>query len=389
MLNLFRIIISLTIFWTMLSAPQAALLAAQGALGSWWRNVVPALLPFFILTEFLSRSGFIRALSVWLEPIMQPLFRLPGAAALGIILGFFAGSPTGGAIAAQLRAQRLISRNEGERLVAFCNNAGPLYIMITVTAALNQPALGVWLALAHYPLNLLWGFLLRFWAEKKTAPITSRRSAGKLLLAGWQAAFSRQATVQPLSQMLKESSLKALTNIGMIGAFMLIFSLLLLTLQQTGLLGLLQLALRPLCQCFGLPEDILPALSSGFFEMTLGIDRLAAGSAPLQAKLIGAAVILSWSGLSIHTQIAGVLNETDLTLKYYLPCRLLHSLAAPALLLAGLKLGLISLNSSTLPQFFNIPSPWQALSFWLLGSLLALLALLACSFLVVLTSRRR
>lgn len=372
----------------MLSQPQAALSAAQTALGSWWRNVLPALLPFFILTEFLSRSGFIRALSVWLEPVMQPLFRLPGAAALGIILGFFAGSPTGGAIAGQLRAQNLLSRNEGERLVAFCNNAGPLYIMITVTAALNQPALGFWLALTHYPLNLLWGFLLRFQAGK-AAPSPSSRSVRELLLAGWQAAFSRQVPVLPLSQILKESSLKALTNIGMIGAFMLVFSLLLLTLQQTGILGLLQLALRPLCQIFGLPDSIAPALSSGFFEMTLGVDRLAASDAPLQAKLLGAALILSWSGLSIHTQIAGVLNESDLTLKYYLPCRLLHSLAAPALLLAGLKFGLISLNSSTLPWIFSLPSPWQTLIFWLLGSLLALLALLGCSLLVVFQASRR
>lgn len=395
MLNLFRILISLTIFWTMLQQPQAALLAAQNALGSWWRNVLPALLPFFILTEFLSRCGFIRALSIWLEPIMQPLFRLPGAAALGIILGFFAGSPTGGAIAGQLRNQQLISRNEGERLTAFCNNAGPLYVMITVTAALQQPALGIWLALAHYPLNLLLGLLLRFFAPKENSPQPQTQSIRQLLAAGWQAAFGQQTKVQPLSQMLKESSFKALTNISMIGAFMLIFSLLLLTLRQTGLLSLLQILLQPICQLFGLPNSVLPALSEGFFEMTLGIDTLAASAAPLQAKLLCAVIILGWSGLSIHTQIAGVLNETDLTLKYYLPCRLLHCLAAPALLLGCQKFGLINIGSSTLPETnglfgilhllglaktFNV---WQTLAAWLLGSLICLLALLSCSFIIV------
>lgn len=383
MLNLFRILISLAIFLTMLHEPQAALLAAQNALGSWWRNVLPALLPFFILTEFLSRCGFIRALSIWLEPIMQPLFRLPGAAALGIILGFFAGSPTGGAIAGQLRTQGLLSRNEGERLTAFCNNAGPLYIMITVTAALQQPALGVWLALAHYPLNLLWGLLLRFFAHDETNSTAKAQSARQLFISGWQAAFGRQAPVQPLSQILKASSFKALSNIGMIGAFMLIFSLLLLTLRQTGFLSLLQMALQPLCQIFGLPNSVLPALSEGFFEMTLGVDTLAASSAPLQAKLLCAAIILGWSGLSIHTQIAGVLNETDLSLKYYLPCRLLHALAAPSLLLLCQKFNLINLSASALPVTPALPNVWQTLAGWLLGSLICLLALLACSFTIV------
>jgi len=390
MLNLFRILISLIIFLVMLQQPQAALLAAQNALGSWWRNVLPALLPFFILTEFLSRCGFIRALSIWLEPVMQPLFRLPGAAALGIILGFFAGSPTGGAIAGQLRSQGLVSRNEGERLCAFCNNAGPLYIMITVTAALQEPALGVWLALAHYPLNLLGGLLLRFFSSNTNPPAALNpnrpSSCRQLLLAGWQAAFGRQQAVQPLSQILKESSFKALNNIGMIGAFMLIFSLLLLTLRQTGILSLLQLAMRPLCQLFGLPPEVLPALSEGFFEMTLGIDTLAACSAPLPAKLLSASIILGWSGLSIHTQIAGVLNETDLTLKYYLPCRLLHSLAAPALLLLCQKYGLISLASIAAPLWplnLAMPGVWQTLAAWLLGSLLCLCVLLICSFLIV------
>lgn len=381
MINIFRILAALGIFLTTLSQPAEALAAAQGALGSWWRNVVPALLPFFILTEFLSRTGLIKALSIWLGPVMQPLFRLPGAAALGLCLGFFAGSPTGGAIAGQLRQQGLLSRSEGERLLAFCNNAGPLYIILTVTAALGQPEIGVWLALAHYPLNLLWGLLLRFWATKPSAPVC--QSASQLLAAGWQAGFGRSKPAQPLSLLLRESSLKALTNIGMIGAFMLVFSLLLLSLRHFGLLSLLQLALLPLCRLFGLPESVLPALADGCFEMTLGIDALAASPAPLSAKLLCASVILAWSGLSIHCQIAGVLAETDLTLRYYLPCRLLHVLAAPALLLFCQSQGWLSLSSGWFAASGHLLPAWLLVpGALLLPGLLLLAALLGVSLIL-------
>lgn len=385
MKNFFRILLALAIFITILTQPAQALAAVQNAMNSWWRYVVPALLPFFILTDFFSRTGLIRAFSVWLAPIMQPLFRLPGAAALGICLGFFAGSPTGGAIAANLRQQGLVSRNEGNRLVAFCNNAGPLYILLTVTAALQQPAIGLWLVLAHYPLNLLWGLLLRFLPAAKGKPTSANPemplSARQLFQQGWQAAFGPQNQPQPLGLLLKNSSLQSLSTIGMIGAFMLIFSLLLLTLRSLGLMRLLQLLLTPLCHLLGLPETVLPALADGCFEMTLGIDTLAACSAPLSAKLLAAAMILAWGGLSVHCQIAGVLADCDLSLRYYLPCRLLHLLAAPGLLLFCQNQGWLNLASSTLPPGLSLLPAWLLLpGALLLPGLILLGALLLISF---------
>ncbi len=390
-MNFLRILIILSVLLAMLTDPAAALLAAQTALETWWSKVLPALLPFFIISELCSRVGLIRALSIWLTPVMQPLFRLPGAAALGVILGFFSGSPTGGAIAGELRREGLVSRNEGERLLAFTNNAGPLYILITVAATLNQPQIGFWLALAHYPLNLLFGLLLRFFAQadeqnnrrnaNKTSNInkTSRKSAAELLAAGMNAI--QTAPRQPFSLILKESSLKALTNIGMIGAFMLCFSLLLLTLRQTGLLKLLQICLLPLCRLFGLPESVLPALSEGFFEMTLGINTLGECDAPLFAKLLAASVILSWGGISIHSQISGVTSDCDLSLKYYLPCRILHCLAAPLLLLMLQNHFDINTVSTSAAHFAaNLP-PWLLLpGALLLPSALCLGVLLLISF---------
>jgi sporulation integral membrane protein YlbJ len=373
-MNFLRILIILSVLLAMLTAPAAALSAAQSALETWWSKVLPALLPFFIISELCSRTGLIRALSIWLTPIMQPLFRLPGAAALGVILGFFSGSPTGGTIAGELRRERLISRNEGERLLAFTNNAGPLYILITVAATLNEPQVGLWLALAHYPLNLLFGLLLRFFAKSAevTPPQTCYKSATELWLAGLNAI--KTAPKQPFSLILKESSLKALTNIGMIGAFMLCFSLLLLMLRRTGLLKLLQICLLPLCHLFDLPESVLPALSEGFFEMTIGINTLGESAAPLFAKLLAASVILSWSGISIHSQISGVISDCDLSLKYYLPCRILHCIAAPLLLLKLQNQFDISTSAAhfaaNLPPCLLIPGALLLPSIILLGILL-------------------
>lgn len=347
--NIFYIIITLGTLLAMLQNPAAALLAAQNALDSWWNKVVPALTPFFIISEICSRIGLIRACGVWLTPIMQPLFRLPGAAAVGLLLGFFSGSPTGAAATANLRAQGLITCNEGERMVAFCNNTGPMYLLITVSALLGDPAVGVMLAAVQYPVNLAFGLLLRFCAHpvdyrnyrRETAPT----SPIALWLAGWRELT--QAPTLPLGTLLRESALKALTNIGMIGAFMLVFSLLLTALKHFGAHLLLMGLLSPLLALLDLPPAVLPALTDGLFEMTLGIQTLATADIPLFSKAMAAAVILGWCGFSIHIQIAGVLSSSDLTLRYYLPCRAAHALLAPLILRAAANA--LTINSSTLP----------------------------------------
>lgn len=373
-MNIFYIIIMLGILAAMLADPAAALQTAQATLGSWWSKVLPALLPFFIISELCSRIGLINALGAWLTPVMRPLFRLPGAAAVGVLLGFFSGSPTGGAIAAELRRQKLLSQNEGERMLAFCNNAGPLYILITVAALLGDPAVGLWLAAVQYPVNLALGLLLRFAAEKPTAKTPSTSP-----YALWRQGVSalKAAPKLPISILLKESSLKALTNIGMIGAFMLCFSLLLLALNRFGLNRLLEIPLYPLCALAKLPADALPALSDGLFEMTLGVQRLAETDITLFEKLLAASVILGWSGLSIHAQIAGVCSESGLRLKYYLPCRVLHAVCAPLILL--ILQDRITLNSSTfsatnLPEWLTVPGAL------LLPAVLLLLFLLIIAF---------
>lgn len=354
-MNIFYIIITLATLTAMLQNPAAALSSAQQALNSWWNNVLPALLPFFILSEICTRIGLIRLLGIWLTPIMQPLFRLPGSAAIGLLLGFFSGSPTGGTVAANLRAQGIISQNQGNRMLAFCNNTGPLYLLITVSSLLQEPAAGFWLAAVQYPINLLFGLLLRFAAPPAAhQPIIHPRAL-------WQQGIQalKTAPTQPLSRLLKESSLKALTNIGMIGAFMLIFSLFITMLKHFGLNRLLLGALAPLCALLQLPVAALPALADGLFEMTLGIQTLADTNLALFDKLLATAVILGWSGLSIHIQIAGVCTATDLSLKYYLPCRLAHAILAPTILLLlknRITLSSAAFSPAGLPMWLSTPA---------------------------------
>lgn len=349
-INIFYITVTFLTLLAMLADPAAALDAARAALAGWWGNVLPALLPFFIISDILSGCGLIRAFGVWLTPLMQPLFRLPGAAAVALLLGFFAGAPTGAAVTASLRAQGLITRNQGERMLAFCNNTSPLYLLITASSLLGSPTAGLLLAAVQYPINLAFGLALRFFAARDAASkaadtAQSYASPLALWLAGWQELAA--TPTPPLGQLLKSAAGRALSTIGMIGAFMLIFNLLIMALAHFGLNSLITAALCPVASLLGLPKGALSALSNGLFEMTLGLQSLSQSSLALYDRVLAAAAILGWAGFSIHVQIAGVCSHTDLTLRYYLPCRALHALLATLILRAAS--GYVSINSSTLP----------------------------------------
>src|SRR5690625_2743361 len=108
--------------------PQEVFEASIQGLNLWWEIVFPALLPFFIMSELLISLGAISIIGVLFEPIMRPLFNVPGAGSLALIMGLASGYPTGAKITAQLREEGKLSREEAERLVSFTNASSPLFI---------------------------------------------------------------------------------------------------------------------------------------------------------------------------------------------------------------------------------------------------------------------
>lgn len=66
----------------MVQYPKDVFDSAVMGLNLWWNVVFPALLPFFILSEILMGLGVVHFIGVLLEPLMRPLFNVPGVGAL-------------------------------------------------------------------------------------------------------------------------------------------------------------------------------------------------------------------------------------------------------------------------------------------------------------------
>jgi len=108
-------------------------------------NVVfPSLLPFFILSEIMLGLGVVHFIGVLFEPLMRPLFNVPGEGAFVLSMGLAAGYPMDAVITARFRRQDMCTRTEGERMLAFSNTADPVLTSLSVKApAADRRAAGV------------------------------------------------------------------------------------------------------------------------------------------------------------------------------------------------------------------------------------------------------
>ena len=127
--RLFFLIIILFLAVFMLLNPQETVNAASSGFKLWFSIIVPALLPFFILAELLVNLGVPRILGILLEPVMRPLFNLPGCSSLVVVMGFTSGFPVGAILSKKLYDEKMISGEEMSRLVSFTNNCSPLFII--------------------------------------------------------------------------------------------------------------------------------------------------------------------------------------------------------------------------------------------------------------------
>ena len=302
---------------SILSFPQESFAASKSALELWWKVVLPSLLPFFIISELLISLGAMRYMGKWLEPLMRPLFNLPGSASLAVIMGFTSGFPSGANITAGLRRQGLITRNEGNRLLAFTNNASPLFIMVSVaTGILHTPKAGVLLACVHYGCNLCVGILLGIFSRKKQKSCHTKRPP--------QPDINRE----PLGTLLKSSAQKAFANITLIGCYLVFFSVIIKMLSVTGIIPLFSLWLGKLLAVFGVSPLLGSSFASGIWEITLGISQAAESSASFSQTLAACSALISWGGFSVQAQAAAMCSDTDISIKPYLISCFVQMLAA-------------------------------------------------------------
>lgn len=254
--------------------------------------IIPSLFPFFVCSGLLVYSGFCGTLSIVFRPIMKPLFNVGGAGAGAFVLGIVSGYPLGALTACRLYEGNYLSKTEAERLMSFCNNSGPLFILGAVGVSLySSPALGALLYGAHILACITVGILFRFYKMREynayDAPVTTvDMNKGEIF-----------------SAVISSSVNSILIICGTVIFF--------------GTVTVLALDLIP-------AEGMLRAFLAGLCEFVTGTNAISQTQATLWEKLVASAFIIGFAGLSVHMQVLGVTAKYGLSLKPYIFGKLLH-----------------------------------------------------------------
>ena len=275
--------------------------AAAEALSLCARSVIPALFPFLVVSSLLLSLGLGELLSPMLAGLMEPLFRVDGVGSSALLLGLVGGYPIGAKTAADLYRGGRLSRPEAERLLAFCNNSNPVFLISVLGGGVfGSVRAGVWLWLIHLLSALLTGLLFR----NHGGP--ARRQAGGT--AAFQAVSLSAAFVAAVRE--------SLSGMLSVCAFVTFFYVLVRPLASLG--GWLGPVLVGLTELFSLTPLLRP-------------DRFG---------FILASAMAGWGGLSVLCQTAAVLEGSGLRLQSCAAGKAVQGLLAGLLaaLLAGYAL---------------------------------------------------
>ncbi|MCM1540922.1 MAG: hypothetical protein NC121_06625 [Blautia sp.] len=144
-----------------LTHSELSLSYASLGLRLWLDKMIPSLLPFMILSGIVIRLGLTENIASFVYPLIRPLYRVRKNVCYCMMLGFLCGFPMGARVVADLYSRGQLTRDEGEYLLCFCNNIGPVYYCSFVLPLLHRELTAPYL-FGMYGIPALYGIFLRY-----------------------------------------------------------------------------------------------------------------------------------------------------------------------------------------------------------------------------------
>lgn len=247
---------------------EIVLKSALDATTIWLNKVFPYLFIMIIIQDLLINlnfSSFFKNTAIYI-----------------FIMSLLSGTPSGTYIISKLKEQNIITKEYANTCLIFTFFANPLFLYSILNSIFLSKFITIRLMLILYLTNLILYFIY-----KKDLP-----SNGK----------SINTNEINLSSSIKTSINTTITVLGVI-TFYLILSNIIIT--EFNIIY---------------PFNIF---FKGFLEMTQGLASLINSS--IKFKEVIAMIFISFGGFSIHTQVSCILNEANLSYKYFFKGRIIQT----------------------------------------------------------------
>lgn len=274
-------ILSSMILFVMILDAKTVFAGAYNGIEICLRTVLPSLFPFIFISCILNGS-IGEVTGKFLRPLGK-LCRIPNGCESLLLLGLLGGYPVGAKCIAESYESGCICKDDAQRLLGFCNNAGPAFIFGMV-GTLFQDMTAAWLIWGiHIVSALFTGLLLPGGCHKNTASIKRPQIT--------------------LTSAVERSIKTMLTICGWVTLFRV-----LLTLLEKWILWIL-------------PSEVRIAIA-GILELSNGIINLN-GITVAGKRFVLASCFLAYGGVCVLTQTHSVIGE--LRLSWYFPGKAIQS----------------------------------------------------------------
>lgn len=291
------------------------IIAAKNGLELWATTVVPSLFPFLFATELLSKTKVVQYLGKTLNKIMRPLFNVPGEAAFAFIMGLISGYPIGAKIVTDFRNTGICTKDEGNRMLAFTNNSGPLFIIGTIGIGLfANKTIGLLLFVTHFMACITIGIIFKFFSKNNLNDLSHNSYKPNI------------------------HSTNSISTILMIGSYVVIFSVVISILNQLHILDLFAIAISPLLRLLNINISFAIPILSGIVELTNGVNLVSLVHVKdISTNIAICAFLLGFGGISVCLQVYSIISKSDLSIKKYIIGKFFQGVFASIYTLLALK----------------------------------------------------
>lgn len=236
----------------------------------WFKNIVPNLLPMFIITSLIIESNLIINICNIFGKLFNKIFKCSNYGIFIYFLSLFTGSPSNAKYINDLVNNNLISNTLSDKLLLFTSNYNVLLIYSLLSLYLNK-SISIKIIIIIIISNIIVGLIFRNinYIDLKANYIKRKINISKII----------KDTIDTLLMIL-----------GTLIFFNIIINLL------------------------PIKNMLLKNILNGFLEITTGLKGLEYLDINTNIKILLSTIYLSFGGLSIHTQIKSILPDTNYTL---------------------------------------------------------------------------
>lgn len=284
MKRIFPLLFLSILFCFLLVFPKQTLEASRTGLLLWFETLLPALLPFLIVSQLILKTSLVDSIQKILGPAFRHIFHCSDNGSFCLLCGFLCGYPVGARLISLQIKEKQLSLAEGQYLLSFCNNVSPMFcISYGILQAIGSTKLFPYLIIV-YGSALLFGYFTR----------------PKVLCENALATKKQTSSAENIFQLI---------DVCIIDSFLILIKLcgylILFTIISRGILMLL-------------PADFVYAapIITSFLEITGGLSLISQLSSGFCRSAISIAA-LTFGGLCCIFQTNSVICDTELSLKKY------------------------------------------------------------------------